>query len=106
MVGLLHGRFYVVGFEENIIKAKNKNEQDAAWYRIKFGNGIKDFPCTCGSSWKVEVAPGKEVEFLATALVLFKEYDCTFDVDMSAGYPKLKLRTFKLVTAATESSKK
>lgn len=96
MVGMLSGKFYVVGIEENVIRAKNANEQDTAWYRIKLGNGVKDFSCTCGKSWKVEVSPGKVIEFFAGQLKLFSEYECTFDVDMSAGYSKLKLRTFKL----------
>lgn len=97
MVGMLSGKLFVVGIEENIIRAKNPNEKDTAWYRLTLGDGVKQFTCTCGAKWKVKVAPDKEVEFLVGQLHLFSQYDCTFDVDMSSGYPKLKLRTFKPV---------
>ena len=98
MVGMLSGRFYVVGFEENIIKAKNPTEKDSAWYRITLSDGRATFPVTCGNNWKVEVEPNKIVEFLATSLKLMQQYDMTINPDMTSGYCKLKLRTFKLVS--------
>lgn len=97
MMGLLKARLYVLGIEENIIKAKNNNEQDSVWYRIKVGDGVKDFACTCGKQWKVDVELGKEIEFFAGQLKVFQQYDFTFDVDMTSGYAKVKLRTFKPV---------
>lgn len=97
MVGMLSGKLFVVGIEENIIRAKNPNEKDTAWYRLTLGDGVKQFTCTCGTKWMVKVAPDKEVEFLVGQLHLFSQYDCTFDVDMTSGYAKLKLRTFKPV---------
>lgn len=100
MVGMLRGKLYVVGIEENIIKAKNSNENDTAWYRLTLGDGVKQFTCTCGSHWKVKVEPNKEMEFFVSQLHLFSQYDCTFDVDMSSGYPKLKLRAFKPIAVA------
>lgn len=96
MVGMLSGRLYVVGFEENIIKAKNSTEKDSAWYRITLSDGKQTFTCTCGAKWSVEVAKDKIIEFVATTLKLMHEYDMTFNPDMSSGYCKLKLRTFKL----------
>lgn len=97
MVGMLSGKFYVVGVEENIIKAKNSNEKDSAWYRITLSDGRSTFSVTCGSKWSVEVAPGKTIEFIATSLQLLKQYEMTFNPDMSSGYCKLKLRTFKSI---------
>lgn len=97
---MLSGRFYVVGFEENIIKAKNQNEQDSAWYRVTLSDGRQTFTCTCGSKWNVEVEKGKNIEFVATTLHLMSQYDMTFNPDMSSGYCKLKLRTFKAANAA------
>lgn len=92
---MLKGKLYLISKEENVIKAKNPNEKDSIWYRLGFSNQASTFKCTCGSKWKVEVEPGKVVEFDAINLVLFKEYDFTFDVDETSGYAKLKLRTFK-----------
>lgn len=106
MVGLLSARLFVLGLEENIIKAKKQDEEDSVWYRIKLGNGVKDFACTSGGSWKVEVSPGKTIEFAASGLKLFQEYDCTFDIDMSSGYAKVKLRTFKPISEQTKVSNK
>jgi hypothetical protein len=98
MKGLLSGQLFLTGREENVIKAKNQNEKHSAWYRLKFSDGARDFACTCGSSWKVEVEPGKVVEFNVNQLHLFSKYNITVDVDMSSGYAKLKLRTFKPVS--------
>lgn len=97
MVGMLHGQFYLVSFEENIIKAKNDGEKDSAWYRLGLSDGRQTFTCTCGAKWSVEVESGKIVEFIATTLKLLQKYDMTFNPDMSSGYCKLKLRTFKPV---------
>lgn len=99
MVGMLSGRLYVVGFEENIIRAKNPSEKDSAWYRITLSDGCQTFTCTCGSRWNCEVEKGKVVEFVATTLHLMSQYDMTFAPDMTSGYCKLKLRTFKPVVS-------
>ena len=96
MLGLLNGDLFFLGIEENVIKAKKEGEEDSVWYRLKFGNGVKDFSCTCGRSWKVEIEPGKIQEFYPAQLHLFQEYHCYFDVDMTSGYAKLKLRAFRL----------
>ena len=98
-LGLLKGQLFCTGWEENIIKAKNPNEKDSAWYKVKFSDGVNDIVCTCGSEWKIDVG-GKEVTFLATTIKLFQKYDITVDADYSSGYCKLKLRTFKCVEQA------
>lgn len=95
---MLSGRLYVVSFEENIIRAKNQGEKDTAWYRIGLSDGRNTFQCTCGAKWNVEVEKGKTVEFVATTLQLMRQYDLTFNPDMSSGVCKLKLRTFKPVS--------
>lgn len=96
MLGLLSGDLFLLGIEENIIPAKKEGETDSTWYRLKFGDGVKDFSCTCGKSWKCEVEPGKVQEFMPGMLHLFQKYRCYFDVDMSTGNAKLKLRAFRL----------
>lgn len=96
-LGLLKGQLFCTGFEENIIKAKNPNEKDSAWYKVKFSDGVNDLVCTCGSEWEVEVAKDKTIKFYAPQIKLFSRYDITLDADYSSGYCKLKLRTFKLV---------
>lgn len=96
-LGILRGQLFCVGFEKNIIKAKNENEKDSAWFKIKFSDGVNDLTCTCGSEWSVEVAQGKEVKFVAEQIKLFQKYDISVNPDYTSGNCKLKLRTFKLV---------
>ena len=102
---MLSGRLYVVGFEENIIKAKNPSENDSAWYRITLSDGVNTCQCTCGAKWSVEVQKGQVVEFVATTLKLMQQYDVTLNPDMSSGYCKLKLRTFKPVVNQVNKEK-
>ena len=97
MVGMLKGKLYVVGIEENIIKAKNPNEKDSAWYRLTLSDGVSSFTCTCGSSWKVKEKDGVEVEYNINSLKLMSLFDMSFNPDMSSGYCKLKLKTFKAI---------
>ena len=96
MKGMLSARLFLIGKEENVIKAKNEGEQDSAYFKLTFGDGGRLFSVTCGvKAWEVEVAPGQKVLFDPYALSFQRQYDCTFDVDVSSGYNKLKLRTFK-----------
>lgn len=101
MMGMLHGKLYLVGKEENIIKASKEGEKDSKWYMLTFSNQAKVFQCTCGESWSLEVEPGKVVKFDVASLVLMRELDCTFDVEKdSKGNTKVKLRTFRPVNSS------
>jgi hypothetical protein len=106
MVGLLSGRLFLLGKEENIIKAKKEGEQDSKYFRLTFGDGGRNvFSVTCGSkAWEQEVAPGKKVLFDPYSLAFGQQYDVTFDVDTSSGYNKLKLRTWKTVGSISQAS--
>lgn len=97
MKGLLSAKLYLLGKEENVIKARKEGEEDGAYFKLTFGDGGRNvFSVTCGvKGWEVEVAPGNEVVFDPYSLVFGRQYDLTFDVDVSSGYNKLKLRTWK-----------
>lgn len=103
MLGMLRGRLFLVGKEENIIKASKEGEKDSKWYRLTFSNQARTFECTCGEHWKLEVSPGKVVDFDVSTLALMKELECTFDIEKdSKGLTKVKLRTFSSPNAKAQ----
>ena len=96
MKGMLSARLFLLGKEENVIKAKKEGEEDSAYFKLTFGDGGRTFSVTCGvKAWEVEVAPGTKMMFDPYSLSFQRQYDLTFDVDASSGYNKLKLRTWK-----------
>jgi hypothetical protein len=107
MVGILSTKLFLLGKEENVIKAKKEGEQDSKYFRLTFGDGGQNvFSVTCGSrAWELEVTPGKKVMFDPYSLAFGQQYDLTFDIDASSGYNKLKLRTWKSVGSIAQTSK-
>lgn len=97
MKGMLSAKLFLLGKEENIIKAKKEGEEDGAYFKLTFGDGGRNvFSVTCGvKAWEVEVGPGQKVVFDPYSLSFGRQYELTFDVDVSSGYNKLKLRTWK-----------
>lgn len=96
MKGMLSGRLFLIGKEENVIKAKEEGEQDSAYFKLTFGDGGRQFTITSGvKAWEVEVAPGQKVLFDPYMLAFGRQYDLTFDIVLEKGYNKIKLRTFK-----------